>query len=211
MIVAIALFNQEISPRFDCCRKLAFVGLEDKMCDAEYIEMHQPGSNNLHNELLTKDTSVLLCGGVRRCDLFRLESVGVHVVYGLAGNAEKRFEEFCEANCNNQCFLNLISEKRKSQLGKEDEEIMPGFNGRGPEGKGPRTGRQRGRCRIPASATQADAENELTDTEETDVDELETLNGRGRGMGRGPGRGQGRGLGNGRGRGQGMGRGRNSQ
>jgi hypothetical protein len=71
---------------------------------------------------------------------------------------------------------------------------MPGFDGTGPEGRGPRTGRGLGKCN-------PDNTNPNTDTAEND--DFPPY-GRGRGYGRGNGRGP---AGRGRGRGFGFGRG----
>ena len=78
---------------------------------------------------------------------------------------------------------------------------MPGRNGRGPQGEGPRTGRGMGRCR-PATGSETD------DTTRGDGEANAVF---GAGMawrnGQGGGRGMGRGRGLGRGGGRGMGRG----
>ncbi len=71
---------------------------------------------------------------------------------------------------------------------------MPGFDGTGPKGKGPLTGRKMGKCR--------DSEAEEKDTKEKVVYGLGRA-GRPRGGGRGLGRS---GFGKGRGRGFGWGR-----
>ncbi len=90
---------------------------------------------------------------------------------------------------------------------------MPGMNRKGPEGKGPNTGRGLGKCTT----------NEEIETQETEVEERPGRGmahrrgfGGGRGMGRGQGPGQGRGqgrggrMGKGPGQGRGLGRGRRS-
>jgi len=70
---------------------------------------------------------------------------------------------------------------------------MPGFDGTGPRGRGPMTGRGEGNCAMPAD----------------EYDDIPRGYGYGRGWGRGRGRGWGRrGRGYGRGWGRGYGRGR---
>lgn len=71
---------------------------------------------------------------------------------------------------------------------------MPGFDRTGPEGQGPRTGRQMGKCVKP--------------DEENSTDDNQSGRGLGRGMGRGVGRAGGRAhrMRWGRGGGRGMGR-----
>jgi hypothetical protein len=94
---------------------------------------------------------------------------------------------------------------------------MPGMNGTGPDGAGPRTGWGRGRCRPPKQQTQEDPQVDATSTDESGettapIDAGLGGGGRGRGFGGGRGRGfgggRGRGFGGGRGRGFGGGRGR---
>ncbi|MBC8366009.1 DUF5320 family protein [bacterium] len=68
---------------------------------------------------------------------------------------------------------------------------MPGLNRKGPEGKGPRTGRGRGRCNGEESKEQETSETEFWPGR---------VRNRRRGMGRGLGRGQGAGMGRGYGR-----------
>jgi hypothetical protein len=95
---------------------------------------------------------------------------------------------------------------------------MPGMNGTGPMGEGPRTGWGSGRCRPPKKQQSEDSQVEAAESDET-ATQPETLGrrvrgwlgggggggggGRGRGRGGGMGRGRGRGFGRGRGRGQG--------
>jgi hypothetical protein len=71
---------------------------------------------------------------------------------------------------------------------------MPGFDGTGPEGRGPRTGRGLGKC---------NPDNTNPNTDVAENDDFPPY-GRGRGYGRGNGRGP---AGRGRGRGFGFGRG----
>ncbi|MCG2726139.1 MAG: DUF5320 domain-containing protein [Elusimicrobia bacterium] len=66
---------------------------------------------------------------------------------------------------------------------------MPGRNGTGPDGKGPKTGRGMGNC----------GTNETDDVRNTNRQGLGRGRGMGMGLGRGPGKGMGRG---GKGRGQ---------
>ncbi|MBU2502105.1 DUF5320 domain-containing protein [bacterium] len=77
---------------------------------------------------------------------------------------------------------------------------MPGENGRGPLGQGPRTGRGLGRCGVPQRDDQPVNETPAPDGQGQG-------RGFGRGLGRGFGRGAGLGAGGGRGRGFGPGRG----
>ena len=83
------------------------------------------------------------------------------------------------------------------------EEIMPGMNGTGPGGEGPRTGRGMGRCRPGAKAKRPPEVEEGAAVEQAETPEQSGWSG---GFGGGGGRGRGRCRGNGgRGRGGGFG------
>ncbi len=77
--------------------------------------------------------------------------------------------------CTNYLNADLLN----SNLLNEKENIMPNFDGTGPNGLGPKTGRGQGPCNNDASNPEA--------------------TGQGLGLGRGRGRGMGRGYGRGRG------------
>jgi hypothetical protein len=89
---------------------------------------------------------------------------------------------------------------------------MPGFDGKGPRGEGPKTGRKAGKCTNfgagrAGKRVQEESEGSAEETARPDAG----LRGAGRGMGGGRGAGQGRrgagGRGRGTGRGAGAGRG----
>lgn len=79
--------------------------------------------------------------------------------------------------------IETVPELEGSSDPEARSDIMPGRNGKGPQGEGPRTGRGLGRCKTDETGNSKD-EN----TEETP----------GRGLGRGRGQGLGRGAGRGR-------------
>lgn len=79
---------------------------------------------------------------------------------------------------------------------------MPGLDHKGPQGEGPRTGRQMGNCRPKADVNQSQTENPVQGAG------LRGGPGFGRGAGRGFGRGSGKGFGRGFGKGFGRGFGR---
>ena len=81
---------------------------------------------------------------------------------------------------------------------------MPGMNGTGPEGAGPRTGWGMGRCRPPKKDSNDDTQAESAEVESDEAQPGPVL-GQGRGWWRD--RGGGRGRGGRRGRGWGPGRG----
>jgi len=83
---------------------------------------------------------------------------------------------------------------------------MPGLDRTGPEGKGPRTGRQMGRCAPPENQKERVKNQDNATGQESAAQDPEDFEGggfgrfAGRGFGRGTGRGTGRGMGRGVGR-----------
>lgn len=86
MRIAIPTYGEYISPRFDCAGTLMII-------DPGEGETASPVEHNLSEVtdgtrpalLAQMNVTVLLCGGVRRCDLFALEGLGIKVVDGLMG------------------------------------------------------------------------------------------------------------------------------
>lgn len=89
MKIAISLFGEEVSPRFDCCTGLRFVeqdGVE------ENLALRGQSAGERLSEVLRRQPQVLLCGGIRRCDLFLLAASGIKVIDGLYGPASEALE-----------------------------------------------------------------------------------------------------------------------
>ena len=93
MLVAVALFGNEISPRLDCCTSLAFVPLEGEWSDATRVEFDDGEDFRRLQTILDRETGKLLCGGIRRRDWMLLSGSGVEIVANLTGGAQPRFEE----------------------------------------------------------------------------------------------------------------------
>ncbi len=89
MKIVAALFGQEISPRFDCC-----VGL--LVCDEEserQLDLRGWTVGERLEEVIKIMPDCLLCGGIRRCDLYVLNECGINVWDGLTGEARRAVEE----------------------------------------------------------------------------------------------------------------------
>lgn len=84
MKIAIALFGDEVSPRFDCCTGLRFVSDDGS---EENLDLRGQTATARMSEVLKRHPSQLLCGGIRRCDLFLLLESGIQVIEGLCGDA----------------------------------------------------------------------------------------------------------------------------
>ena len=82
--IAAALFGEEISPRFDCCTGL-LVWDEDGY--EVRLDLRGRTAGARIEEVIRLKPDCLLCGGIRRCDLFLLTKCGVRVIDGLTGEA----------------------------------------------------------------------------------------------------------------------------
>jgi predicted Fe-Mo cluster-binding NifX family protein len=123
MWVAVALFGEEISPRFDCCGALAFVDSEQGFETAEVIHFNNPDGEKRLGLLLERNAQVLLCGGIRRCDWFRLQAQGIEVFSGLQGQASDCFKDYREGRLQPEASTNTPSfgcQRRQHRHGKGD-------------------------------------------------------------------------------------------
>ena len=96
MRIALAMFGEEMSPRFDCCGALAFADSEQAFETAEMIRFTSPDGESRLGLLLERRSQILLCGGIRRCDWFRLQALGIKVISELQGRASDRFKDYRE-------------------------------------------------------------------------------------------------------------------
>ena len=93
MPIAVAVFEDEISPRFDCCAEIAFLGEGDEFLSAERIPLKGNDSERRIRMVLEKACHTLLCGGIRKQDRFRLMASGVTILDGLSGPVADRIRE----------------------------------------------------------------------------------------------------------------------
>ena len=102
MIVGIALFNDEISPRFDCCTGLAVVDTAKGFKNATRIDLRGTDYHRRVDEFLAHKLDVLLCGGIRRCDFYLLKTSGIDMIPGLSGSAADRLADFTRGSLKPQ-------------------------------------------------------------------------------------------------------------
>ena len=90
MRIAIPVFRTRIiSPRFDVARRLLLVDLHD----GNVVEKREISFDLIHplkriQFLKDQGIQALLCGGIRRCDRFELEEMGITVYAPLFGEIE---------------------------------------------------------------------------------------------------------------------------
>jgi predicted Fe-Mo cluster-binding NifX family protein len=95
MKVAIPLFRDRISPRFDVCPEVWIVELRD----GEVInqEMWPIGSFDLQqrlDQLASKRVDKVICGGIDSFCMDHLGNMGIEVIHNVAGEARKALSLF---------------------------------------------------------------------------------------------------------------------
>jgi tRNA 2-thiouridine synthesizing protein E len=107
MKVALSLFGEEISPRFDCCTSIAVLNENDELSEAEHVSFKELGGEERLQLIFHRACEILICGGIRKQDRIRLEAAGIQVVDDLMGEAFLRFREFKQCHNFKQNKANL--------------------------------------------------------------------------------------------------------
>jgi predicted Fe-Mo cluster-binding NifX family protein len=118
MRIAVALFGEEMSPRFDCCGALAFADSEQGFDHAEIIELTTPDGERRMGLLSAHQSQVLLCGGIRRCDWLRIQALGIEVISGLQGQASDCYRDFQEGCLQPEASPIFGCQRRQRRHGK---------------------------------------------------------------------------------------------
>ena len=95
MLVVIPIFGTRISPRFDCAPHLVFFDLRE----GTISDRREESIAHLHwrsriTLIVERKVDVLLCGGIRRCDIFLLAESGIDVRAGLVGAVDDVLNAF---------------------------------------------------------------------------------------------------------------------
>ncbi|MGM0443842.1 MAG: DUF5320 domain-containing protein [Fibrobacterota bacterium] len=178
MKIALPLWDKRIAPVLETAQMLRIAEDEQTYGD---IPCNCADVQSLRAILHRESVDVLICGAVRGCVRRALRIPGGRTISFITGRAENVLAafyrdgtlgpEFSMPGCRKQ-------EQKKGAMPTTKEADMPGFDGRGPTGRGPMTGRQMGRCSseqgLPAADTRGITE---APAEYGDL--------RGRGLGRG--------------------------
>ena len=189
MKIAIPVFHTKISPRFDQTQGFVLLETEsDRVVTRQNLSTRGWSVLEKMKQLLALGVDTLICGGIDRTSIQYLSDKGVIVyswvtgevndavtcflndkmepgiILGSQGQMKGRWQ-FCQGR-------NHLSHRFHTGWRNANKEVrtMPRGDGKGPQGKGPRSGKGRGGC-----------------------DANKRGSGAGKGQGRGPGSGQGRG------------------
>ena len=95
MKVALPIFGPKISPRFDCATSFLIIQIKGrKVAGMVSFAVHEAGSFHRIKFLQNQQITVVLCGGIRRCDFRRLVEVGIEVYGGLLGPTDQIVEAY---------------------------------------------------------------------------------------------------------------------
>lgn len=99
MRIAIPVFRARISPRFDTTKRLLLLDLEDGQVVSRQevpFDFRPPLRKNLF--LKEQGVEALLCGGIRRCDCFAIEDMGISVYPSLMGAVDDILRLFLDGS-----------------------------------------------------------------------------------------------------------------
>jgi predicted Fe-Mo cluster-binding NifX family protein len=95
MKVAIALFKDRISPRFDVCPEIWIVELNNgKVISQEKWPMESFNLQQRIDQLTSKGVDKIICGGIDSFCMDHLGNMGIDVIHNVAGEAVKALNFF---------------------------------------------------------------------------------------------------------------------
>jgi predicted Fe-Mo cluster-binding NifX family protein len=95
MKVAIPLFKDRISPRFDVCPEIWVVELKDgKVVDQEKWTMESLNLYQRLDQLSSKGVDKVICGGIDSFCIGQLGNSGIDVIHNVAGEAGEALNLF---------------------------------------------------------------------------------------------------------------------
>jgi predicted Fe-Mo cluster-binding NifX family protein len=93
--IALALFGDEVSPRFCFAQAVVVVELaRGQVVRREVVSLGEPFLSRRIAQLAALGVEALLCGAFNRAYLPAAESLGIRVITGMSGNAEEALARF---------------------------------------------------------------------------------------------------------------------
>jgi predicted Fe-Mo cluster-binding NifX family protein len=95
MKIAIPLFKDRISPRFDVCPEIWVVELKNgEVVNQEKWPMETFNLQQRLDQLTSKGVDKIICGGIESFCIGQLENRGIDVIHNVAGEAGKALNLF---------------------------------------------------------------------------------------------------------------------
>jgi predicted Fe-Mo cluster-binding NifX family protein len=119
--VAIALFGDEVSPRFCYAEKVLVVNIEEgQVTWRNVVSLGDPWLPGRMSQLSAMGVGTLLCGAFNRAYLPNAERLGIRVLTGISGNAEAAVAKFRRA-----FHVAQRAKQRRGQMGELDARSSP--------------------------------------------------------------------------------------
>ena len=104
--IAIPVFQERISPVLDACARLLVVDIDN----GKEIQRADVFLKNMSRRERTEAISrwhidTLICGGVSELMCSYIAGRGVHLISGIAGEAEKIIDAYLHNRLDQKCFL----------------------------------------------------------------------------------------------------------
>lgn len=153
MNIAIPVFGNRVSPRFDSAATFLLVRVDDGVVRERTERPMRDAQGWRRTGLLTGDNvDVLLCGGIRQCDYFSIAEAGIDVYPGLIGETDEILEAFLKGEISKEGFcgglLPVMARRRRHGDGRCGNGQGPGRKRAGGDnslGLNGNRGRNRGR------------------------------------------------------------------
>ena len=127
MKIAIPLFNNRVSPRFEFAPTLLVATIEnDTILDKKKLDLK--GRDSLQRTALLRELGVdtLICGGIQGFVMRSLDWTRIQVVSSISGDAEEVIQSFLQGNlCPSfkPCYAGKRCQRRKrAMFGRKKEE-----------------------------------------------------------------------------------------
>ena len=163
MKIAISLFGERVSPRFDYAEKFLIVDIAgDEIKHREIVPAGEPFPLTYVSLLCNLGVETLICGGIDRFSAQQLKLHGITIYAWVTGEAEDALQGFLKGELQPGAIMGFGGRRKgrwrfrcgkghvsnyDNVLNKNEEVIkMPRRDGTGPGGKGPGTGRGLGPC-----------------------------------------------------------------
>ena len=105
MNIAIPIFGNRVSPRFDSAAAFLLIRVNNGIVRERTERPMQGARGCRRTELLTgDDVDVLLCGGIRQCDYYSVADAGIDVYPGLMGETNEVLEAFLRGEISKEGF-----------------------------------------------------------------------------------------------------------
>ena len=103
MKIAIPVFHSRVSPRFDCAQEMMLVTVEDgKIAKQQKIEFENDLAMDRVSKILSLRVDVLICGGIDRWSMQKLQHTNLEVYAWLTGDVQDLIASFLNGHLPKQ-------------------------------------------------------------------------------------------------------------